>query len=206
MRLLAFAAVALAAVPASAQQDLSKVEVKVEKIAPGVAVLFAVSGLLTVLGQVRFTEWVKQRWTPAQAITRGLLLMAAAFLPLAMTAATTPAAGSGPPTGWSYAAAVTPVLTSTVLLTVATMIVYPFEMATIVNLAGERTVGTYYGLYNTLAGMVMLLLGRLPNTADSVEWEGWRFEVVDMDGKRVDKLLVQALAAAESDTAGGEAA
>ncbi len=47
------------------------------------------------------------------------------------------------------------------------------------------------GRYNTLAGMVMLLLGRLPSTGDSVEWEGWRFEVVDLDGKRVDKLLVQ---------------
>ena len=46
------------------------------------------------------------------------------------------------------------------------------------------------GRYNTLAGMVMLLLGRLPGTGDSVEWEGWRFEVVDLDGKRVDKLLV----------------
>jgi putative hemolysin len=47
------------------------------------------------------------------------------------------------------------------------------------------------GRYNTLAGMVMLLLGRLPITGDSVDWEGWRFEVVDLDGKRVDKLLVQ---------------
>ena len=45
------------------------------------------------------------------------------------------------------------------------------------------------GRYNTLAGMVMLLLGRLPQTTDVVEWEGWRFEVVDMDGKRIDKLL-----------------
>lgn len=53
------------------------------------------------------------------------------------------------------------------------------------------------GRYNTLAGMVMLLLGRLPRTADSVEWDGWRFEVVDMDGKRVDKLLVAPIAEAE---------
>jgi putative hemolysin len=45
------------------------------------------------------------------------------------------------------------------------------------------------GRYNTLAGMVMLLLGRLPATTDAVEWEGWRFEVVDLDGKRVDKVL-----------------
>lgn len=49
------------------------------------------------------------------------------------------------------------------------------------------------GRYNTLAGMVMLLLGRLPQTTDSVEWENWRFEVVDLDGKRVDKVLVTAL-------------
>jgi putative hemolysin len=46
------------------------------------------------------------------------------------------------------------------------------------------------GRYNTLAGMIMLLLGRLPGTADRVDWEGWRFEVVDMDGKRVDKVMV----------------
>ncbi|MEO6361738.1 MAG: hemolysin family protein [Caldimonas sp.] len=50
------------------------------------------------------------------------------------------------------------------------------------------------GRYNTLAGMIMLLLGRLPETADSVEWQGFRFEVVDLDGKRVDKVLVTSLA------------
>ena len=46
------------------------------------------------------------------------------------------------------------------------------------------------GRYNTLAGLVTLLLGRLPSTGDAVDWDGWRFEVVDLDGKRVDKLLV----------------
>ncbi len=50
------------------------------------------------------------------------------------------------------------------------------------------------GRYNTLAGMIMPLLGRLPDEADSVESEGWRFEVVDLDGKRVDKVLASALA------------
>ena len=49
------------------------------------------------------------------------------------------------------------------------------------------------GRYNTLAGMVMLLLGRLPQTTDVVEWQAWRFEVVDLDGKRVDKVLVTPL-------------
>lgn len=45
------------------------------------------------------------------------------------------------------------------------------------------------GRYNVLSGMLMLLLGRVPRTTDHVEWEGWRFEVVDMDHKRVDKVL-----------------
>jgi len=49
------------------------------------------------------------------------------------------------------------------------------------------------GRYNTLAGMIMLLLGRLPKTTDSVEWDGWRFEVVDLDGKRVDKVLASSM-------------
>ena len=44
--------------------------------------------------------------------------------------------------------------------------------------------------YNTLAGMLMLLLARLPHTGDLIDWEGWRFEVVDMDAKRIDKVLV----------------
>lgn len=61
------------------------------------------------------------------------------------------------------------------------------------------------GRYNTLAGMVMLLLGRLPSTTDSVEWEGWRFEVVDMDGKRVDKVLATALAPRPGEVGGNGA-
>jgi putative hemolysin len=58
------------------------------------------------------------------------------------------------------------------------------------------------GRYNTLAGMVMLLLGRLPRTADAVEWEGWRFEVVDLDGKRVDKVLAARLASVDQEMTG----
>ena len=50
------------------------------------------------------------------------------------------------------------------------------------------------GRYNTLAGMIMLLLGRLPHTTDVVQWDSWQFEVVDLDGKRVDKVLVSRIA------------
>ena len=49
------------------------------------------------------------------------------------------------------------------------------------------------GHYNTLAGMVMLLLERLPREGDHVTWEGWRFEVVDMDANRIDKVLASPL-------------
>jgi len=45
------------------------------------------------------------------------------------------------------------------------------------------------GRYHTLGGMVMWMLERLPHTGDVVEWEGWRLEVVDLDDKRVDKVL-----------------
>lgn len=49
--------------------------------------------------------------------------------------------------------------------------------------------------YETLAGFVMTSLGRIPQTADRFEWEGLRFEVVDMDARRVDKVLVSTLPA-----------
>ena len=45
------------------------------------------------------------------------------------------------------------------------------------------------GRYHTLSGMLMLLTGRLPKVADMAEWEGWRLEIVDMDGKTIDKVL-----------------
>jgi putative hemolysin len=45
------------------------------------------------------------------------------------------------------------------------------------------------GHYHTLGGLVMWLSGRLPQTGDVLTWEGWRLEVVDLDGKRIDKIL-----------------
>lgn len=47
------------------------------------------------------------------------------------------------------------------------------------------------GAYHTLGGFVMARLGRVPKTADHFEWGGLRFEVMDMDGRRTDKVLVQ---------------
>ncbi len=47
--------------------------------------------------------------------------------------------------------------------------------------------------YESLSGFVMLTLGRVPQAADHFEWNGLRFEVMDMDGRRVDKVLVTTL-------------
>jgi magnesium and cobalt exporter, CNNM family len=47
--------------------------------------------------------------------------------------------------------------------------------------------------YESLSGFVMMTLGRVPQAADHFEWNGLRFEVMDMDGHRVDKVLVTTL-------------
>ena len=47
--------------------------------------------------------------------------------------------------------------------------------------------------YETLSGFVMVSLGRVPQAADQFEWHSLRFEVIDMDGRRVDKVLVTTL-------------
>lgn len=47
--------------------------------------------------------------------------------------------------------------------------------------------------YHTAAGMAIAHFGRIPNVGEYFDWEGWRIEVVDLDGPRVDKLLLQRL-------------
>lgn len=54
------------------------------------------------------------------------------------------------------------------------------------------------GYYTILSGMFMYLTGRIPHEGDSITWHGWRFEVVDMDGNMIDKLLVEKLPEEES--------
>jgi len=46
------------------------------------------------------------------------------------------------------------------------------------------------GSYHSLGGLILTLLRRVPRTGDRIVFGGWRFEVVDMDGRRVDKVLV----------------
>jgi CBS domain containing-hemolysin-like protein len=47
--------------------------------------------------------------------------------------------------------------------------------------------------YHTIAGFALSQLGDLPSVGDSFEYDNWRFEIVDMDGRRIDKILAQKL-------------
>jgi putative hemolysin len=64
------------------------------------------------------------------------------------------------------------------------------EAETLIGLPPRETLG---GLpsFETLAGLVLALLGHIPITGEIVSLENWIFEVVDMDGMRIDKLLVR---------------
>ena len=44
--------------------------------------------------------------------------------------------------------------------------------------------------FQSLGGLVMTYFGRIPREGDTFDYEGWRFEVIDMDRHRVDKVLV----------------
>lgn len=49
------------------------------------------------------------------------------------------------------------------------------------------------GQYDTLAGFLMVMLRRIPRRTDQVSWQGWRFEVVDVDSYRVDQVMITRL-------------
>lgn len=59
------------------------------------------------------------------------------------------------------------------------------EILDVDELPGEER-----GNYQTLGGFIITQLGHIPKSSDYVEWEEFRFEVVDMDGNRIDKVLV----------------
>ena len=45
------------------------------------------------------------------------------------------------------------------------------------------------GDFHTVAGFALLALGHLPQAGEHFDYEGWRFEIVDLDGRRIDKVL-----------------
>ncbi|MEU0488808.1 MFS transporter [Nocardiopsis sp. NPDC006139] len=118
-----------------------------------VAALFVVSALVTIAGQVRLASWVQRRWGPEQALPGGVLIMAAAFLPMLLSPVAVDAArGIGSPL-LALAVVTAPGTVTVGLLGLGTMLAYPFEMDTVVRLAGKGSVALHYGLYNTVSGI-----------------------------------------------------
>ncbi|MEV0453836.1 MFS transporter [Catellatospora methionotrophica] len=120
--------------------------------------VFVLSGLITVARQTRTTAWCRNKWPAHTSLTAGAAILTAAFLTPAAALWLTPS---------QPAILVTAGLACAALITVATMIAYPFEMDTIVTLSGNRLVATHYGVYSTLSG-ISLTLG---NTAI-----GWAYD------------------------------
>jgi MFS family permease len=118
--------------------------------------IYVVSGAVTIASQMKVTAWCRARWGPARSLSRGLLVLGAAFVP--MLAADSlllvwPAVGPGPATAIGIVA----LLLTAALLAVGTAVVLPFEMDTIVALSRDRLVATHYGFYNTVCGVGILL-------------------------------------------------
>jgi putative hemolysin len=57
----------------------------------------------------------------------------------------------------------------------------------------EEFPGEKQGNYHTLAGFIITHLGKIPTAAEHFEWQGLRFEIMDMDGNRIDKVLIMSL-------------
>ncbi|WP_158886740.1 MFS transporter [Amycolatopsis anabasis] len=133
-----------------------------------VGALFAVSGVIAIAGQLRITAWFRDRFSRGQCLTIGLAFLGLAFVPPIATA-------SSPASAFAFV----PVLLSAALLSLGTVIVFPFEMDTIVALAREERVATYYGLYNTICGIGIavgnLVTGAVLDLArqHGVAWVPW---------------------------------
>ncbi|MGH3967464.1 MAG: MFS transporter, partial [Mycobacterium sp.] len=102
------------------------------------------------------------RWGSGRSLVFGLVILAASFVPLTIV-----------PDGQRFGlvAAVTALLVSAAMLAVGSVAVFPFEMDTVVALAGGRLVATHYGFYNTIVG-VGILVGNLATGA--VMGAAWR--------------------------------
>ncbi|TLG08832.1 MFS transporter [Nocardia cyriacigeorgica] len=120
-----------------------------------VSAVFVVSAVVAIAGQLRITSYFSGRFGTGRALVIGMCILAVAFLPLAAVPSSNP---------FGSAAAYAALLVSAALLAVGTAAVFPFEMDTVVSLAGDRLVATHYGFYNTIVG-IGILLGNLATGA-----------------------------------------
>ena len=121
-----------------------------------VAMVFVVSGLVAVAGQLRITRSFTRRWGSGHSLVIGMLILAAAFTPMI-------AFPNGARFG-EFAAVIASLVVAAAVLAVGSAAVFPFEMDTVVSLANNRLVGTHYGFYNTIVG-IGILAGNLATGA-----------------------------------------
>ncbi|MFK0216721.1 MFS transporter [Streptomyces vinaceus] len=129
--------------------------------------VFAVSALAALSGQLKLTDWAKRTLSGPAAISWGLAVMGAAFLPLLP--------GSYGNGMLRTAVGMAGLVACAALLAWGGALLYPFEMDTVVRLSGEKLVATYYGAYNTASGVAIaagnLAVGALFDTG--VTWLPW---------------------------------
>lgn len=120
--------------------------------------LFALSSLISIAGQMPATAFCQARWSSAVSIAAGLGLMTLAWVPALLGSAFLPAESSG--WGW-WLLNIAPAACATVLLTVGSTVAYPFLMETIPRLGRNRNTGAYFGFFWTIAGIATILSNTL---------------------------------------------
>jgi MFS family permease len=127
--------------------------------------LFTMSALLSILTQVHITAYAKAHWRPLQAITLGLVVMAAAFVPMLVAGPFLPldatqSASSPVETVHVFlikALNLSPAVLSAALLAFGAMTLQPFVLSLIPVLGGNRLLGTYFGFYYMVQGMGVIV-------------------------------------------------
>lgn len=145
---------------------LPKAAVDATGTAWATAAVFAASTVATLGLQVRSTDWCQRHLSRAAAITLGMALIGAAFLPPVLMPASAP--------GMHFAA----VLAAALLLSIGVMIAQPFVMELIPGYAPQGLTGTYFGVYYLLSGVVAAIgtsaVGLVADLAgDGAAWASW---------------------------------
>ncbi|ASU80847.1 MFS transporter [Actinopolyspora erythraea] len=128
---------------------------RVSGLAGSIAVVFLVSTLIGVFGQVRITAWCRRRWSAGRSVSIGLVCMGSSFLPILLTNPLIPSRSAAEGGSWTaIALACLPVLLGTVLFTVGMAVTNPFAMELLPVVGSERLAGTYYGFYYLVSSIV----------------------------------------------------
>jgi MFS family permease len=152
---------------------------RVSGLSWAITVVFVVSTLVGVLGQVRITNFCRARWSPGRAVVIGLACMGLSFVPLMVGGPLLPSRGETGADVVGLGLVMLPVLLTTVLFTVGQAVTNPFAMELLPVVGSERLAGTYYGFYylvsSLVAAAVSWLVGALLDefTAPETRWLPW---------------------------------